>query len=302
VRSRKTPRAHHTGEPIPYDFRRPLTMPRDHARHLEMAFERFGRGWATQLTARLRAVAEITLDDLSLATYEEYVRSLPTPTVLVVCHVGEPRTTALLQLPSDVVMVWLDYLLGGTGLGDARERELTDMEVALLKDLLGHAFGDFSYAFASVVPLRLDFSGVQYNPQFVQAAAAGETMMVARFTLAIGGRSDPATLMMAAEPVLTALRAAGDGPIAADETDIETQLRLDEALAGAPVDVAVRLAPVPVRPRQILELAVGDILPFHHPRTQPLDVVVDDVIVARAALGARGSRLACQVVTVEEKP
>jgi flagellar motor switch protein FliM len=275
-------------------------MPREHARHLEMAFERFARGWATQLTARLRVVAEITLDDLSLASYEEHVRALPTPTVLVLCQVGEPRTTALLQLPTDAVMVWLDYLLGGTGIGDIRTRELTDMEVTLLKDLLGHAFGDFAYAFASVLPLRLEFQSVQYNPQFVQAAAAGDTMLIARFTLNLGTRSDSATFMMAAEPLLTALRTAGDGPHSTDARDQEAQVRLDDAVGSTPVDVAIRLTPTTVRPKQILDLAVGDIVPLHHPRNLPLDVVVDDVVVARAALGARGSRLACQVVALEE--
>src|SRR6218665_274717 len=86
-------------EPEPYDFRRPLTLPRDHARHLEMAFERFGRQFGNQLTARLRAMTYLTLDDLSLHTYDEHVNMLPTPTALVLCTVTHTRQTAMLQLP-----------------------------------------------------------------------------------------------------------------------------------------------------------------------------------------------------------
>jgi flagellar motor switch protein FliM len=51
----------------------------------------------------------------------------------------------------------------------------------------------------------------------------------------------------------------------------------------------------------VVDLAVGDLLPLSHPSSQPLDVVVDGVVLARAAAGNNGSRLACMVVTVEEK-
>jgi flagellar motor switch protein FliM len=39
-----------------------------------------------------------------------------------------------------------------------------------------------------------------------------------------------------------------------------------------------------------------------HPQHRPLDVMVDGQPLARAAVGANGSRLACVVVTTEEKP
>ena len=59
-----------THVPEPYDFRRPMTMAREHARVLEMAFETFARQWGNQLTARLRAMAQVTLDGLSLIVVE----------------------------------------------------------------------------------------------------------------------------------------------------------------------------------------------------------------------------------------
>ena len=42
-----------TRSPVAYDFRRPMTLPREHARMLEMAFGTFSRHWANQLVARL---------------------------------------------------------------------------------------------------------------------------------------------------------------------------------------------------------------------------------------------------------
>lgn len=299
-----TQRRGRTAEPEPYDFRRPLTLPRDHARHLEMAFERFGRQFGNQLTARLRAMTHLTLDELNLRTYDEYVNLLPTPTAMVLCTVTHTRQTAMLQLPVAATLVWIDYLFGGNGRGDDREgRELTDIELSLVKDLLEHSLSDLEYAFAGLAPLALTVGGVQYNPQFVQAAGASDAVLVASFTLRVGEREDALTLMLPADTLLAQLRAA-DGPVARSDDERAAAALvaadLERAMQDVPVEIAVRFSPVVVHPRDVIDLAVGDVLPLSHPSTDLLDVVVDGVVLARAAAGSHGSRLACRVVTVEE--
>jgi flagellar motor switch protein FliM len=299
-----TQRRGRTAEPEPYDFRRPLTLPRDHARHLEMAFERFGRQFGNQLTARLRTLTHLTLDALTLSTYDEYVNLLPTPTAMVLCTVTQTRQTAMLQLPVAATLVWIDYLFGGDGRGDDREgRELTEIELTLVRDLLQHSLSDLEYAFAGLAPLGVTVRGVQYNPQFVQAAGASDAVLVASFTLRVGEREDAVTLMLPADTMLATLRAA-DGPVARSEGErlaaAAAHADLETAVQDVPVEVAVRFAPVVIHPRDVVHLAVGDVLPLSHPSTEPLDVVVDGVVLARAAAGSHGSRLACRVVTVEE--
>ena len=190
-------------EPELYDFRRPLTLAREHARLLEMAFERFARQWGTQMTARLRVLSNVTLDQLILLPYDEYVSTLPTPTAMVLCTVEQTRQTAVLQLPVGAAMVWIDYLFGGAGRGDDREgRELTEIEFTLVKDLLQHTLGDLGYAFATVTPIDVSVKSVQYNPQFVQAVPAGDAVLVAQFTVRTAEREDTATFMLPADMLL----------------------------------------------------------------------------------------------------
>ncbi len=299
-----TQRRGRAAEPELYDFRRPMTLQRDHARHLEMAFERFGRQVGNQLTARLRAMTYLTLDGVALRTYDEYISLLPSPTALAVCTVSHTRQTALLQLPVQAMLVWIDYLFGGNGRGDDREgRELTEIEQALVKDLFVLSLKDLEYAFAGIAKLPLTVGGLQYNPQFVQAAGATDAMIVASFTLRVGEREDALTLMVPADVMLAQLKAA-DGPVARSEDEAAaaaiTAAELERAMQDVPVELAVRFAPVVVHPRDVIDLAVGDVLPLSHPSTELLDVVVDGVVLARAAAGSHGSRLACRVVTVEE--
>lgn len=293
-----------TAEPVPYDFRRPLTLSREHARHLEMALQRFARLWGTQLTARLRTPAQVTFDDLALLPYDEYVGALPTPTAVVLCTVEQPRTTAILQMPVPTALVWVDYLFGGTGLGDEREgRELTEIETTVVREVLQRALDDLGYVFATITPLQLTFRQVQYNPQFVQAVGASDAVLVSTFSLRVGERTDTATLMLPADLVLAALRTGDDGAVRdVDEHRRQQAARveLEAATREVPVEVVVRCTPRTVHPRDVADLAVGDVLPLSHPSVRPLEVVVDGIVLAHAAAGSHGNRLACQVVSVEE--
>ena len=291
-------------EPELYDFRRPLTLARDHARQLEIVSQRFARMWGTQLTARLRATCSVTFESLALVQYEDFISSLAQPTGIVLCQMEPIRQTALVQMPVSMMLVWVDYLFGGTGRGDDREgRELTEIEFTVVRDLLQLALDDLHYAFNPLMSATLSVKSVQYSPQFVQAAGAGDGVIVATFSLHAGERTATAALMLPAEAVLQSMRdtvgAATLGP-AERAALAEVRRELEVAVGEVPVDVAVRFAPLTVRPRQVVHLTVGDVLPLVHPASQPLAVVVDGVELAHAAAASHGSRLVCQVVDVQE--
>jgi flagellar motor switch protein FliM len=293
-------------EPEPYDFRRPLTLARDHARQMEIVSQRFARMWGTQLTARLRATCSVAFEGLALMPYEEYIASLPQPTGVVLCQMEPSRQTALVQIPVSTMLVWVDYLFGGTGRGDDREgRELTDIEFTVVRDLLQLALDDLHYAFSPLMSTTLTVKSVQYSPQFVQAVGAGDAVLVPSFTLHAGDRVDAATLMLPAETVFQAMRdQQGAATLGDDERQAlaEARQQLESAVGEVPMDVAVRFTPLTVHPREVVNLAVGDVLPLVHPASAPLAVVVDGVELAHAAAASHGSRLVCQVVAVEEVP
>ncbi len=297
-------RSKKSGPPEVYDFRRPMTLAREHGRVLERAFETYARQWGNQLTARLRTLCTVTLESVAMHSYEEYIRTLPQTTVMVLCNVEPGRTTAVVQLPGALVMSWVDLLLGGPGrpTGDV-DRELTDIEFQLVRSVLQHSLADIGYAFASVLPLEAAVGSVQYNPQFVQVVPASVPVIVAGFTLRIGEDEQTATMMLPAELLLTGLRAKESADSRSDDevaAHAEALASLARGVEDVPVPVSVRFSPVTVRPTQIIGLTVGAVLQLNHPTARPLDVVVDDVVLARAAAGTQGTRLACRIVTSEE--
>jgi flagellar motor switch protein FliM len=283
--------------PQPYDFRRPTKLSREHTRALEVAYETFARQWATLLTSTLRVVATIGFASIQQHTYDEYISSLQTPTVLVKTTLDPLPGTALFEHSLSVAMACVDHMLGGAG-GTQPERQLTEIEHVLIRGMHERAMSELRYAFESIVTLEPRLGSIEYNPQFAQAAAPSDAVVVAYFDMKVGTEECVATICLPYASILPMLQESDDVELT-DAERVAKEHTLEKVTAGleaTPIDVAVRFQPVKMRPSDILSLAPGDIVPLGHPVNQPLTVSSADITFAHAVPGNHGSRLACLVV------
>ena len=80
-----------------YDFKRPNKFSKEQVRTLQNIHENFARILANFLTAYLRTSIQITLESVSQLTFEEFIFSLPTPTLMTIFSVGEDLGSAMLE-------------------------------------------------------------------------------------------------------------------------------------------------------------------------------------------------------------
>lgn len=271
----------------PYDFRRPTTLPREHSRSLELAFETFARQWGTQLTANIRTRSRVEFTGVVIHTYDDYAASLPAATTLVTCLIGEESARGVIQFPTSAAFSWFGRMLGGTGRHGESERMLTRIEQTLLRKLVDDLLDDFGYSMGALLDDELAIDAVHHNSQLAQAAPTAELMIIAGFSVQTGDRTDIATLAVPADVVL---RRLGDANPVAAADDAARDLRAH--LAEVPVDVALSIPGRSITPDAVLALALGDIVPLHHHQSRPLELVVDGRPIARAALGSIATRLA----------
>ncbi|GAB3543514.1 flagellar motor switch protein FliM [Arthrobacter tecti] len=278
-----------------YDFRRPTTLAREHSRVLEVAFETFARQWATQLTAKIRLICQITSEQVLMQSYNEYAASLPPTTAMVLCATDQVEAKAVIQFPAAAALHWIDHMLGGQGSALPGERRFTSIEHALVQKLMDDALEGLHYSLGSLLTTELGFHSVQYNAQFAQAAATADLMIVAQFEIRVGDSACRASVAIPADLLIPQLGEANPTATTENARDL-----LEAQLVNVPVDVSLQLAPVGVLPSDVLDLAVGDLLSLPHPQHRPLNVVVNGHRLAHAAVGSSGSRLACVVVNTEE--
>ncbi len=298
-----TRRSRRRGVPVPYDFRRPTKLSRQHARVLEITYEGFCRQWATLLSSTLRTTVQVELDGIQQYSYDEYAASLPMPTVMAVFD-PEPLVGAgVLHLDTALVLSCIERMLGGTGAPGQPERTLTDIEAVLARGLVERTLGELSSSLVTVTDLQPKLTGIDQNPQFAQAAAATDVMIVASFHLQVEQTTGTATLAMPLDPLSAALTAAELRVASPEELRIRRLMRdrLDDHLEHIPVEVSVRLKAAQLRPDEILSLIPGDVLRLPHRADEPLEVVSSDARVASAVAGSRGSRLACLIVPTPEE-
>ncbi|WP_199183403.1 flagellar motor switch protein FliM [Cryobacterium sp. Y82] len=279
-----------------YDFRRPTTLAREHARVLELAFETFARQWGTQLTARVRVLCTVTCEQVLMATYDEYAGSLPPKTAMVLCTVAGLEARAVIQFPTTSALTWVNHMLGGnSSIPVLAERNFTQIELALIRKLISESLEDLRYSFGPLIVDEMGVEAIQYNSQFAQAAATGDLMVVATFAIRVEKVTATATVAIPAAALMPQLGEANPTSTMSNAAEL-----LQAQIAAVPVDVSLRLETAHVLPSRILSLAVGDVLHVPHPQHRPLNLTVDGQSLARAAVGVNGSRLACIVTDTEE--
>jgi flagellar motor switch protein FliM len=284
--------------PVPYDFRKPIKLSREHVRMLQIAFETYARSCGTLLTTRLRVVSQVNVLTIEQLTYDEYISQMTSPTVMTAVTVEPLPGTMLLELPLSTAMAAIDHMLGGPG-GAQPERPMTDVEMPLLRGLLDRMLAELRYGFEQLVDIQPKVTTIEYNPQFLRALSPGDAVVVASFEFKIGSEESTGTICLPFSTILPVLDADGDS---VELTEAERFTRrtahdnLTAGLASAPIDVAVRFRSIRMRTDNIIDLRPGDVVPLGHPVAVPLEITVNETTFAYAVPGNQGSRLACLVI------
>jgi flagellar motor switch protein FliM len=284
---------------VPYDFRRPIQLSREHQRILMLGFDGFARQATTVFTSSLRTVCQVTLQSIEQRTYNEYVESLGNQTYMTLFSAEPMPGLGVLEMPIFAIMSCVDHMLGGPGSDDQPDRALTEIEGGVVKGFIERLLGEMRYSLAGVLPLEPTVTGTEYSPQFAQVAGTADVMVVVTLELRIGERPHRMTVCLPFSGLLPHLTsAAHPGPVSDRERAARVHAAdlLRQQMEQVPVEATVRFRSTRLSPIDLSQLRVGDVLRLSHPASAPLDVTLDETTFAHATPGARGQRLAALIV------
>jgi flagellar motor switch protein FliM len=287
---------------VPYDFRRPTKLSREHVRMLQIAYGTFARRLATLLTSGLRQVCQVSLTEISQQSYEEYVTGLESQTLMVPFTAAPLAGTCVLEFSLPVALAAVDYMLGGPG-GEQTSRQLTDIETTLIRSLIGQMTGVLHYSFEPILEITPELGAIEYNPQFVQAATATDAMVIGDFELVVGTERSRLTICMPLAPLLPVLVSQRPRALEGDDAlsaEAATQ-QMRERLGDVPLEVCVEFTTLSISPARILHLTEGDLIVLNHRVGAPLTVRAGGTAYADAIAGRSGSRLAALIVDTPQE-
>lgn len=263
-----------------YNFRRPDKFSKDHLRALQTIHESFCRQISLVLTTYLRASVSLDVVSVDQLTYEEFVRSMPSPMTVSILEMQPLPGQTLLGFGFEVTSAIIDRMLGGKGNPDGRPRELTDIEQALIKRVIERTLSTLEEAWQSMMDVQVFMVGMEESYNMIQVVTPGEIVALVTFEIKIANKDSGLISLCIPYPVveevidqLSAQRIFRGQQM---ESSPAEQERLLNKLHYAKVPVQVHLAGTQVRVSDLLALRVGDVLRLDRRAEEPLLMSVNN--------------------------
>ncbi|AIF52116.1 flagellar motor switch protein FliM [Pelosinus sp. UFO1] len=285
-----------------YDFKRPDKFSKDQIRTLYMLHENFARLMNTYLSAHLRTIVHIDVASVDQLTYEEFIRSLPNPSVIGVFQMRPLKGNAILEFNPNVIFSIIDRLFGGPGLPPTKTRSLTDIEEAIVKRVINKTLECFQEAWKQVVAIEPKLEVMESNPQFTQIVPPNDMVVIITLHIKIGqaeGLVNICIPYLVLEPIMSKLTttywvASSVAKQALPEHINAIQRKLEKAF----IPLFVELGKTTITVQELLGLTVNDVLQLNSKVENDLDVMVGQNKKFRGKPGISGHKVALQVTKV----
>jgi len=282
----------------PYDFRRPDKFSKEHLRALRILSGSFARILNSSLTSHLRTAVQARPLMVEQMTYDEYIRSLANPTLIFVVSLAPLPGQAVLELNLPVARAILDRLLGGTGDVSFGPRDLTDIELALLRRVGTFLTSSLKEAWANVAPLQPVLQEPVLTPEFVYVTLPRETTATIGFEVTLLKTTGALSMCLpypVLQPVLDNLTSQVWVGSATPLDDADDQPAAPDQLSAVALPLAAELGNANMTLRDLLNVSTGTIIKLDTAANGPLPIRVGGHVKFSGRPGVNGRNLAIQV-------
>lgn len=282
-----------------YDFKRPDKFSKEQIRTVSIMHETFARLTTTSLSAQLRSLVHVHVASVDQLTYEEFIRSIPSPTALAVINMDPLKGSAILEIDPAITFTIIDRLFGGTGEGSKVNRELSEIEQSVMESIIVRILGNMREAWSQVIDLRPRLGQIETNPQFAQIVPPTE--MVVLVTLEtkvedVEGMMNFCIPYLTIEPIISKLSAQYWYSSVRRGATTENLNILRERLSTIGVTLVAEVGSMDLPVRDVLSLTQGDIIRLQNTRvSDPMTLKIGNRPKFECRPGVVGSKVAVQI-------
>ncbi|MEW6661751.1 MAG: flagellar motor switch protein FliM [Bacillota bacterium] len=285
-----------------YDFRRPNKFSQDHLRTLSFIHENFARMISNFLSAFLRTSVQVKVASVDQVTYEDFVVSLPTPTLLTVYTMHPLPGKAVMETNPAFTFPIIDLLFGGSGEMPRKLRELTEIEINVLRNLNARLLEHMNYAWSDIFSVSPKLEGTETNPQLTQIISPNETVAVLSLTTSVGKSQGLVNLclpFLTLEPVISKLSARHWFSASENNKNADHSRQIETLLGAAGVCLTLIGGQTSLTVRDFLRLQVGDVVPLDNVIGNDLELEVEGKPKFKVQPGLLGQKIAVQVTAIK---
>lgn len=286
-----------------YDFRRPNKFSKDQLNTIEIIYENFSRLLTTYLTGTLRSRIIVKMATVDQVTYEEFVHSIPNPTIFTVFNMPPLEGKGVLEINPVIAFSAIDRLFGGPGISGIKGRPLTEIEKSVMEKLAERILSLFREAWISLIEVDAFLENIEINPQFSQIVSPLEMVVIITLNVSIGDTEGFINICLPClmlEPIANKLNSKfWFTNLRSNSEDNNKHIKKMLERTHLPVTVAIKRSTVTVR--ELLELQTGDVINLDHGKNQDLFVYLGSRLKYYGKPGLIGNNLAVKITRIHQE-
>lgn len=287
-----------------YDFRSPQKFSKDHIRTLELIHDNYARIISNFLTAQLRKNVKVKIETVEQITYEEFIHSIPNPTIMTMFRMSPLTGTILFETNPQFSFQIIDVLLGGTGERNTVSKEFSDIDKNIMMQITSGMISNLKLAWEDILSVEPEVESLETNPAINQTLAPNEPVALVTFSVEMGKSNTFINICipyLSIEKVLDKLVVQYWFQNEKDASGDEVREKIKEGLNPVEIEMSAELGCTHLTIDDFLNLSRGDIIRLDNKCTSPIKIYVEDQECYYAKPGITGKNLGVAVLDIIDK-
>jgi len=257
------PSARVEAAPQAHDFRNSSLLSPRQMRKLRAHETQFLNAMEARVELFLRSEFPVKLAGIQIDSYQKLTEGWAGPTHLVLFKTEPLRGVSVLEIPLRLGLSIVDRLLGGSGRVEETAREISEIEKALLDQIVQVILEEWCNNWASIKPLKPATLGCESNGRYLQIAPPQTNMLVLAVDARLGDCAGQIKLVFpyaALEPCLRQLCVGSEAAAETPAPAASAPARWNRCLDDVALPVTAEWQGLEMSGREMVHLKVGDVL------------------------------------------
>jgi flagellar motor switch protein FliM len=266
--------------------------------NLDIVLDNFARRFSTSLTNTLQRNFTVDRKEIATTNFQQSLLDLKSQGAVGIYAMSPLKHGCLFHFDTLMAFTLLEIMLGSSQTSEslALDRNLTTIEMAILKTCMQDICEDLQAAMRPVIELQTSLTKVENNFRLVNIVEPDIEVLVTHFHVRLSGEQCGQMRLIIPYLTLEPLREKFKELVTISQatTNSWTRSIIQEALEMES-QVTARSGQLNMTIRRILSLQPGDIIDLPYNPDQPLTIVVEDKPLFLAIPGERNGKKAFHV-------
>jgi flagellar motor switch protein FliM len=281
-----------------YDFRNPAYIAAGPMRKLRIEHEQYLDRLSALLSIYVRMEFGLQMSKLQTVAYSRFTENINNPAHLVLFKMEPLRGICILDINPRLGLTIVDRLMGGAGDAPAQGHELSEIEAALLEQVVQMFVREWCRHWTEFQDLKPVILGHENSGQFLQTAPPDTMMLVMSVEARLGECLEQIQIAFpyaTIEPLLRHISSQSDAELAHSHPMVDLKPRWNPELETASIAVIAEWPALEMTARDLANLKVGDVLPLEPEIVNHVRLKLSKTPKFTARLGTQGAKWAVEI-------